>query len=220
MGDLHLVPYLTAPGGRILSASAAGDAAYTMMSGTSMASPNAAGAFAVMLEALAEQGLTGEEALNMAEGLLESTARILTDEAGVPLSPRQQGAGLIQVSTALETPVVLSKPLVELGDSENGRFTLRLTFQNLSDEDVTLTPSLTALTDAFIEKDGTYYSLLSPLDITDSVSVVGPQTVTVPGRRLRYRILVPVCGQRPPAGAGTGVPQRLLRRWLHDFHRR
>ena len=175
VGDLHLVPYLTAPGGRILSASAAGDAAYTMMSGTSMASPNAAGAFAVMLEALAEQGLTGEEALNMAEGLLESTARILTDEAGVPLSPRQQGAGLIQVSTALETPVVLSKPLVELGDSENGRFTLRLTFQNLSDEDVTLTPSLTALTDAFIEKDGTYYSLLSPLVITDSVSVVGPR---------------------------------------------
>ena len=181
VGELHLVPHMTAPGGGIFSASAGGDAQYVTLSGTSMASPSAAGAFAVVLEALRDRGLTGEEALSMAEGLLEGTARILTDEVGTPLSPRQQGAGLIQVSAALEAPVVLSKPLAELGDSERGRFTLRLTFQNLSGEDVTLTPDLTALTDAFAEAEGAYYSLLSPLDITEHVSVAGPQAVTIPG---------------------------------------
>ena len=180
VGDLHLVPYLTAPGRYIFSASAGGDDQYVNMSGTSMASPNAAAAFTVMLGAMADRGLAGGEALSMAERLLESTARVLTDGAGTPLSPRQQGAGLIQVSAALDTPVVLNKPLAELGDSEKGRFTLRLTFQNLSGEAVTLTPDLTALTDAFTQVDGTYYSLLTPLDITEHISVVGPQTVTVP----------------------------------------
>lgn len=180
VGNLHLTPSFTAPGGNILSAEAAGDHQYMNMSGTSMATPNASGAFAVVLEALRDWGLTGGEALTMAERALESTARILTNEEGTPLSPRQQGAGLIQVSAALDAPVVLNKPLAELGDSENGRFTLRLTFQNLSAEDVTLERSLTVLTDNFTEEYGVYYSLLSPLDITDSVSVTGPQTVTVP----------------------------------------
>ena len=180
VGNLHLTPSFTAPGSNILSADAAGDHQYMNMSGTSMATPNASGAFAVVLEALRDRGLTGGEALTMAERALESTARILTNEEGTPLSPRQQGAGLIQVSAALDAPVVLNKPLAELGDSENGRFTLRLTFQNLSAEDVTLERSLTVLTDNFTEEYGVYYSLLSPLDITDSVSVTGPQTVTVP----------------------------------------
>ena len=133
-----------------------------------------------MLEALADRGITGKEAADLAEALLESTALVMTDEAGVPLSPRQQGTGLIQLSDAEESPLVITNPLVELGDSTSGYFTMKLTLQNLSDEDITLTRSLTALTDDYIEEDGRFYSLLAPMDITDSVSVSGPQTVTVP----------------------------------------
>lgn len=178
--DLRLLPALTAPGGNVISASVEGDSRYISESGTSMASPNAAGSFAVMLEALADRGITGKEAADLAEALLESTALVMTDEACVPLSPRQQGAGLIQLSDAEESPLVITNPLVELGDSTSGYFTMKLTLQNLSDEDITLTRSLTALTDDYIEEDGRFYSLLAPMDITDSVSVSGPQTVTVP----------------------------------------
>src|SRR5699024_7717958 len=49
--DLRLVPTLTAPGGRVLSASAAGDSAYEELDGTSMAAGNAAGVFALMVQA-------------------------------------------------------------------------------------------------------------------------------------------------------------------------
>ena len=178
--DLRLLPSLTAPGGAILSASAAEDTGYLSENGTSMASPNAAGAFALVLEALRERGITGGEAADLAETLLESTALVMTDEAGVPLSPRQQGAGLLQVSQAVHTPLVITDPLAELGDSTSGSFTMTLTLWNLSEEDITLTRSLTALTDNYTEEDGRFYSLLAPLDITDSVSVSGPETVTVP----------------------------------------
>lgn len=178
--DLRLLPSLTAPGGAILSASVEEDTGYISENGTSMASPNAAGAFALVLEALRDRGVTGGEAADLAEALLESTALVMTDEAGVPLSPRQQGAGLLQFSQAVNTPLVITDPLVELGDNTSGYFTMKLTLKNFSDEDITLTRSLTALTDNYTEEDGRSYSLLAPLDITDSVSVSGPRAVTVP----------------------------------------
>ena len=49
---LKIVPTLSAPGGLVLSASVSANNAYEYLSGTSMASPNAAGAYAVLLEAL------------------------------------------------------------------------------------------------------------------------------------------------------------------------
>lgn len=179
--DLRLVPALTAPGGSILSASALGDGLYEQLSGTSMAAPNAAGAFAVLLQSLRERGMEDRaEAAAMAEALLESTARLLTDGEGVPLSPRRQGAGLIDLSAALESAAVLSQPLLELGDSPTGRFTLSFQVKNLTEEALTFDLSATVLTDAYDAGSGDSYSLLSPLDITDQVTLTGPGSVTVP----------------------------------------
>lgn len=178
--DLRLVPTLAAPGGMILSASVAGDSRYAFQSGTSMAAPNAASAMAAVLEAMTARGFTGKEAADLTEAALESTALLLTDEAGLPLSPRQQGAGLVQIAAGAETPVILTNPLAELGDSDSGRFTLKLTFRNISQEDVTLQRDITVLTDDFVEENGSFHSLLTPRDITDQVTVAGPRSVTVP----------------------------------------
>ena len=201
--SLRLTPAMTAPGGSVLSASVAGDAVYAFQSGTSMAAPNAAGAAAVVLEALRDRGVPDGEAADLAEALLESTALIITDQAGVPLSPRQQGAGLLQVPDATASPLVVTDPLAELGDSAGGSFTLKLTLRNLSDGDMTVTTGVTVTTDDFVEEDGRFYSLLTPRDITAGVSVSGPETVTV------------------PAGGETGVTLRLsvdsaLRRELQE----
>ena len=48
--DLRLKPELTAPGGMINSASSAGDSAYMINNGTSMAAPNVAGAMASLMQ--------------------------------------------------------------------------------------------------------------------------------------------------------------------------
>lgn len=181
--DLRLVPTLAAPGGSILSAAGQADTDYALLSGTSMASANAAGAFAVLLQALRERGYTDRaEAAGLAEQLLESTAVLLTGEDGTPLSPRRQGAGLIDLSAALNTGVVITQPLLELGDSASGQFTLSFDIRNLTQNSVTLSLSAAVLTDDYaVDDESGSYSLLTPLDITGSVTVSGPSSVTVPG---------------------------------------
>lgn len=179
--DLRLVPAMAAPGGNVLSASALGDGLYEQMTGTSMAAPNASGAFAVLLQALRQRGIEDRaEAASLAEALLESTARLLTDGEGTLLSPRRQGAGLIDLSAALESGAVISRPLLEAGDSASGRFPLSLRVKNLTEEELALDLSATVLTDAYEEDGGVFYSLLAPLDITGRVSVSGPGSITVP----------------------------------------
>ena len=179
--DLRLVPALTAPGGHILSASGAGDGFYEQLSGTSMAAPNASGAFAVALQALRERGIEDKkEAADLAEALLESTARLIRDEGGAPLSPRRQGAGLIDLAAALDSPALITQPLLELGGSAAGRFTLSFRVRNLTEEALTLELDTTVLTDAYDADGADCYSLMAPLDITEDVTVSAPGSVTIP----------------------------------------
>lgn len=185
--DLRLVPAISAPGGAILSASAEDDGAYEQLSGTSMAAPNASGAFAVLLQALRAAQAAGQaeppsaaETAALARDLLESTARVLAGEDGVCVSPRKQGAGLIDLSAALQSELVITDPLLELGESSAGRFTAAFQVQNRSGSDMTLSVEPTVLTDAYTTDGGSCYSLLSAMDITDRVSLGGDSAVTVP----------------------------------------
>ena len=179
--DLRLVPALTAFGGPVLSAAGAGDETYLRESGTSMASGSAAGALAVLLQTLRERGVTDkEEAADLAERLLESTAQIMETGSGVPFSPRKQGAGLIDAAAAAASPLVVGDPLLELGEDGEGRFAFTLTLENLSEEDAAVELALTALTDAGGERDGAVRSLLEPRDITAGVALEGERSVTVP----------------------------------------
>lgn len=178
---LHIAPALTAPGGGILSASAQGDDLYEQFSGTSMAAPNAAGAYALVLQKLYRDGLTkGEKAADTAEDLLTSTARLLRTDSGIPLSPRQQGAGLIDLDAALNAEILVTDPLLELGENPSGQFTLSFRVQNLTDEAVELALTPTVLTDDWTEHNGISYSLLSPRDLTGQAAVSGPDALTLP----------------------------------------
>ena len=180
-GDLRITPTITAPGDTILSASAAGNDLYEQLSGTSMAAPNASGAFALVLEKLYESGLeAGAETADLAQALLCSTANVMTTEEGIPLSPRRQGAGLIDLSAALSAPAVITDPLLEVGESASGRFTLTFQVKNLTDQPVDFTVTPTVLTEDWTEKGNQTYSLLTPLDITDQVTVTGPDKISIP----------------------------------------
>ena len=178
--DLLLVPTLSAPGGTILSAGVGADDAYDYLSGTSMAAPNASGAYAVMLQALRERGITDRvQALKLAKALLESTSATVTDESDIPLSPRRQGAGVIDVAAALRADAVIEEPVLSLGESDNGRFVISFTVKNLSERDKVFTIDTTVLTDAFAETEGAARSTLSPLKITDRVTVSGVRVIHV-----------------------------------------
>lgn len=181
---LHLTPALTAFGGPVNSAAATDDAKYRAEEGTSMASPYAAGSFAVLLQAVREQGVTDKrQAADLAQAMLESHTRLLTDsDSGLPVSPRRQGAGFIDLDAAVSGSLVITNPLAELGESEDGRFTLPVTLQNLSDRPVTVSLKVQVLTDDYMEENGIFYSCMTPKDISGSVTVSGGGTVTVPAR--------------------------------------
>lgn len=179
--DLHLTPALLAFGGPSVSASVSGNNQYRSDYGTSMASPSAAGLFATLLQVVREKGVTDKaQASRLAQGLLESTAQVLEDGNGIPVSPRKQGAGLANLSAAASSDLVILDPLVELGESGEGRFTLSFTLRNLGRKAITASLRTTVLTDAYEEREGAYYSALTARDITGGVTVDGGKSVTVP----------------------------------------
>lgn len=193
--DLRLVPALTAFGGPATSAGSKADDSYVSETGTSMASGSAAGAFAVAIQTARELGAKDKvSAAALAESLLLSTARILED-GGVPASPRKQGAGLVDLSAAVSAGLVVSDPLLEVGDNAEGRFTLEVTLHNLTASAVTADVRVTALTDAYTRRGGIYYRTLSPLDITEQVAVSGGGAVSVPARGERTVKLTLTAGQ-------------------------
>lgn len=106
---LDFKPEITAPGGKIYST--VYDNNYDTYSGTSMASPHVAGAGALVLQSLYEKGVTkGSHAVYQAKTALMNTAQIVMDPATdgkIPYSPRKQGAGMMQIANALQTPVLV-----------------------------------------------------------------------------------------------------------------
>lgn len=179
---VHLTPALTAFGGPVTSAGAASAQQYRSDEGTSMASPYAAGSCAVLLQSLRERGVTDkQEAAALAQSLLESRSRVLA-ENDLPVSPRRQGAGFIDLEDAASGTLAVMNPLIELGESEDGRFTLPVTLRNLSDKPLSVSLAVQVLTDDHQQQYGVWYSLMTPRDITSGVAVSGSRSVTVPAR--------------------------------------
>lgn len=178
--DLRLVPTLSAPGGSVYSAVTGATDAYAYLSGTSMAAPNASGAFALLLEALTKRGVTDKgERATLAEDLLTSTAVLVTDEAGTPLSPRRQGAGVIDLTAALTSRAVVVNPILTLGDKLGRTLKLSFTVKNLSQDDLTFSVAGQLLTDALGTVEEQVYSTLAPQDITRNMTLSGGRTVFV-----------------------------------------
>lgn len=129
-----------------------------IMSGTSMASPYLAGCAAIMNEYMQKQGiaLNGRDKLEYMRNLLMCSAVPYTDENGLYVTPRRQGAGLVSMNNMLADKVILTGPegaaKVNLYDKLGSSFRFQVDLSNLSNEDVSFSSAKLALT-----TDGTIF---------------------------------------------------------------
>ncbi|MBO5363601.1 MAG: leucine-rich repeat protein [Clostridia bacterium] len=143
--SLELKPEITAYGGNVTSSVAGG---YDVYSGTSMATPNMAGAVAIIRTHLKNTypDMSAQAIAKRTYQLMMSTAGIVLNEYGDPYSPRKQGAGIANIEAALASQsyisvldkdgVESSKTKIELGDDPNrtGVYEFEFTVNNVSSE--------------------------------------------------------------------------------------
>ncbi len=147
--SLDLRPDLMGIGGRVRSAAYQGSD--QTLSGTSMASPYAAGCAALLRESLGTQGDLPEGAALSAylRTLMMNTA-VPYEEDGLFVSPRRQGAGLVSPERAAAAGVLMTaadgQPKVNLYDQLGSSFSFEVTLENISDADVTFAEAALVLT--------------------------------------------------------------------------
>ncbi len=162
--DLKIKPEITAHGGEIYSA--VPGQAYDRLSGTSMASPNQAGAAALIRQYVKYENVFGTaeemeanpvEVTKLVNQLMMSTADIVLNKNGLPYAVRKQGAGLVNIANAYSTASYVStfeevtgedgtvtleemdKTKLELGDDKDRTGVYEMTFaiNNISGNTVT-----------------------------------------------------------------------------------
>ncbi len=189
--DLRIKPELSAVGGNVYSSipTIEGKGDYASMSGTSMASPYVAGASVLVKSYMAENWTGSYDAASMTENLMMSTASPVVDpETKLPYSPRLQGSGLIDLSAATSSDVVLytdadqygdTKPVLNLGDdvARNGSYDLTFHARNMGKDAARYDVSVIAMSPAVLEQDGKTY--MSSHDEALDVTVSGDKTVTL-----------------------------------------
>jgi lactocepin len=145
--NLELKPEITAHGGEILSAVPGG---YDRFSGTSMASPNMAGAVTLALQYIKENnpGISQEDAVTTVYQTMMSTATIAVNEENNPYSPRKQGAGLADIVKTVNTPAYLfipgyDKTKLSLGDdvAKTGVYTMNFSIKNIRADALSYKPA-------------------------------------------------------------------------------
>ena len=159
--ELELSPDITAHGGEIYSAVRGG---YDTYSGTSMASPNMAGATILVREYVKQNypELSNYEITELTYQLMMSTATIARNEVGNPYSPRKQGAGLADIASAIDTKAYLyvpgqNKTKLSLGDDvdKTGVYTLTFNLKNLSGQAVSYRIDPIVMTESMSSDDMT-----------------------------------------------------------------
>lgn len=148
--NLGIKPEITAHGGSILSSVTGGS--YDRLSGTSMACPNLAG-FVVLLRQYVVENFPDIADDNikvnaMVNSLMMSTADIALNTNGLPYSVRKQGAGLANLTAAIETNAYITtydsegaamdKAKLELGDDpkKTGVYEMTFSITNFGDKSV------------------------------------------------------------------------------------
>ncbi len=139
--DLRIKPEITAPGGGIYST--AEDNKYQNMSGTSMASPQVAGASAVIKQYIKEKNLNVTNTADFTKLLLMNTARPVIYSGDTPYFVRQQGSGALDLKNALNTTVVVraegtndnkADGKLEIKEVGEKKFKAKLTLENFGNE--------------------------------------------------------------------------------------
>ena len=184
--DLKLKPEITAPGGNIYSTLPGNE--YGNMSGTSMASPHIAGASAVMAQYVNVEmdgaDMTMEQRRNFIDALMMSTATPVKDEESTPASPRKQGAGMIQMHNASQASAYLTsadggRPVLSLGDSENGIYNLSFLLKRIKgSKNINYEVNVTAMTEDIQVVGGEKRMAQKPRILDEnSISVKAPESV-------------------------------------------
>lgn len=160
--SLELKPEITAPGGNIWStiidqlntADQGYTGSYGMMSGTSMAAPHMTGIATLVRQyvqsSAAFAGKEPGEVGDIVNQLLVSTAVPQTDQSGVYYSPRQQGAGLVNATAAVDTPAYITVDGQNVGKLEllddpdrTGSYDITFDVHNISDKAMTYDVAIT-----------------------------------------------------------------------------
>ena len=156
--DLTLKPDISAVGSYVISAAVGGG--YSVMSGTSMATPQITGMAAAFIaqnkEILSE--MEKSERPGYVKAALMSRAEPLLYNGDIPYSPRGQGAGVLRT---LPGDVLLTgedrRGSLIFGDGNTGVFPLAITLRNRGEETKTLTLRCETITDHAIEQEGVWY---------------------------------------------------------------
>lgn len=205
--DLRITPEIAAPGDNITSCIGFGDdTSYATWSGTSMATPHISGGLLLIKERLREEfpNASASEINDLAYAFMSSTAHQVQGFV------RQQGAGLMDLGSALTTDAYLTVPganrsKLELDDSEDGSFTFSFEVNNIGDTEKTYTIVPSVLTESVADfaynggvmNDREYnletgYYVANPemvivktlngtvKDVTNLCDITAPETVTVP----------------------------------------
>lgn len=181
--DLRIKPEVTAPGGHIYSTIE--DNRFKNMSGTSMASPQVAGAGALLKERIVREGIESENPADFIKLLLMNTASPVINEEGNPYFVRQQGSGNMSITSALSTEVVvtaegtndeLKDGKLELKELDEKRFRVKLHFKNFGEKIRRYRINEKAV--AELIEDGRRTA--KPVLVTTG-NILGEREVTVPG---------------------------------------
>ncbi|KAL0952205.1 hypothetical protein HGRIS_008814 [Hohenbuehelia grisea] len=195
--DMYFKPAYSAPGGNILSTVPMAMGEFGVKSGTSMATPFAAGAAALVLQAKGK----GKDVARTMRDLFQSTSvaiPVSKQKGSLLQSVSQQGAGLINVDHAIRTKTIISPAQLMLNDTANFNAAHTITISNTGSESVTYDLSHIGAGTAPSIQSNSIFASQGPVELSNaaaSVTLIPSRLTVSPGSSRRVSVIF-----RAPSG--------------------